>query len=122
MLQNNTQNFLFAWMQYINDNSKLGFKPVYFAVRTDLTIFSCENWDEFYSVTHCYCSSAKHIFCNGFLTANEETQLFEHKQFSKSFYISGNKIVPVSESEITFYPYEADNEAAYFRNHCAYVG
>lgn len=118
----NNQTFLFAWSQYVSDNSKLGFKFVYYAVRADHSIFTSENWEEFYSITKLYCDKPKQLFCNGYLSKNKDIELFEHASFLTPFYTSDNKIVPVSESEITYYDYEADNEAPYFRNHCAYVG
>ncbi len=119
----NTLNFLFAWSTYVDDKScSLGFKPVYFGVRSDLSVYSSDNWNGFYLTTRCYCEHSKQLYCDGFLTANPDAEIYEHKSYRFPFLFDGNKITPLKESDITLYPYEPDMEAPYFRNHCAYVG
>lgn len=109
-----TLNFLFAWSVYVNDSSPLGFHPVYFAVASDLTIYSNDNWEAFYAHTRCYCEHSKKIYCNGFLKSDEDAEIFEHKSYRYPFIIVGNSIKPLKDSDITMYEIEHDPEARHW--------
>lgn len=109
-MKNNTNLYLFAWSSYLGTDHK----ATYFAVKSDYTIYISTNWEQFYKETNCYCEHSKTIFCDGFLTKNEDIELFVHKSFSKVFYTENNKLHIVSENEITYYEKERDTEAEYF--------
>ena len=105
--------YYFAWAKYVN-----GIQKQYYAVRPDLSIYTSDNWDEFYKETHTYCDKNLSYFIDGYLTSDEDEQIYTHPYYIHPFIIVDGSIRPLWESEITYYDQKdtQDSEAKYFRN------
>lgn len=109
--------YLFAWSEYVGAS----ITPTYYAVDAGGNIFTSVDWNYFFSITGQYCDKKKHLFIDGYLTSNEEVDIYTHSYAKAPFVIENNKVRYLRGNKITRYPYEYDAEAVHWNSVTAWM-